>query len=149
MGGNRGGCGWVRKTSSPTGVRNQDRPARSEWLYLPRYPGSSITYLIEYRLCTHKNILYYISYITHLNATSGTHILLVYSRPGLGKYGRSYTKNELTEKGREYIVSAWSTRVVYSHVALNYTYAFLFTFVVIHCVLCRLMGLLISQLFWN
>jgi hypothetical protein len=101
---------------------------------------------MEYRLCKNKNILYYISYIIHLNAASRTHILLVYSRPGLGKCGRSYTKNELTEKGREYIVSAWSTRVVYSHVGLNYIYAFLFTFVIIYNVLCQVMCLLISRL---
>jgi len=101
---------------------------------------------MEYRLCKHKNILYYISYIIHLNAASGTQILLVYSRPGLGKCGRSYTKNELTEKGHEYIVSACSTRVVYSHVGLNYIYVFLFTFVVIYNVLCQVMCLLISRL---
>ena len=72
----------------PTGVHNHDRPARSESLYRLRYQVSSITYLTKYRLCTHKNILYY---IIHLNAASATYILLVYSSPGLGKCGRSYT----------------------------------------------------------
>jgi hypothetical protein len=39
MGRPQGRSGRVRKISPPTGIRSPDRPARSESLYRPRYPG--------------------------------------------------------------------------------------------------------------
>jgi hypothetical protein len=39
LGGPQGHSGRVRKISPPTGIRSQDRPARSESLYRLSYPG--------------------------------------------------------------------------------------------------------------
>jgi hypothetical protein len=41
-GGFQGRSGRVRNISPPTGIRSQDRPARSESLYRPSYPGHSL-----------------------------------------------------------------------------------------------------------
>ena len=39
LGGPQGRSGQVRKISPPTGIRSPDRPARSQSLYGPSYPG--------------------------------------------------------------------------------------------------------------
>ena len=39
LGGPQGRSGRMRKISPPTGIRSQDRPARSESLYRLSYPG--------------------------------------------------------------------------------------------------------------
>ena len=50
-GGPRGRFGRARNISSPTGVRSQDRPARSESLYRLSYPGPAESTLeIQIRL---------------------------------------------------------------------------------------------------
>jgi hypothetical protein len=43
MGGSQGRFGLVRKFSSPTGIRFQDRPSRSDSLFRLSYPGTHYT----------------------------------------------------------------------------------------------------------
>jgi len=44
LGGPQGWSGQVRKISTPTGIRTPYRPARSESLYRPSYPGIATVY---------------------------------------------------------------------------------------------------------
>ena len=47
LGGPQGRSGWVRKISSPTGIRSPDRPARSQSLYRLSYRAHTHIYLYK------------------------------------------------------------------------------------------------------